>query len=101
MQRIRLQDREVAAIRAATRAAFGDDAVVRLFGSRCDPARRGGDIDLHFDVRAGAATDQSVERFEQLLFGTLDPQKVDKIFTERGTAPSPFAQIALRDGVVL
>lgn len=98
---VRLAPAEVAAIRTAARVAFGASVVVHLFGSRTDLAGRGGDIDLHFEVDAGAATDEAVDRFERLLFDTIDRQRIDKIFTERGAQPGPFARVALRDGVRL
>ena len=47
---MRLTSAEVSAIKAAARSAFGDTAVVRLFGSRVDDGARGGDIDLHKGV---------------------------------------------------
>ena len=43
---MRLTEHEVSAIKQAAREAFGDDAVVRLFGSRVHDDLRGGDIDL-------------------------------------------------------
>ncbi len=98
---VRLRAAEADAILAAARAAFGADVVVHLFGSRARPTGRGGDIDLHFEVAPGAACDGAVEQFEELLFQTLDRQRIDKIFTERGQTPGPFARIALRDGVRL
>ena len=101
MPGVRLQPNEIAAIRMAAKSAFGEDVVVRLFGSRCDPARKGGDIDLHFEVARGVATDAAVEQFEAQLFRAIDPQKVDKIFTERGSSPCIFGQIAMRDGIAL
>ena len=47
---MRLTPTEIAAIKAAARDAFGETVVVRLFGSRVDDHRRGGDIDLHVEV---------------------------------------------------
>ena len=43
---VRLTADEVQAIKAAAAEAFGASAVVRLFGSRVDDTKRGGDIDL-------------------------------------------------------
>jgi uncharacterized protein len=98
---MRLSPEEIAAIKAAARDAFGPSVVVRLFGSRVHDHLRGGDIDLHFEVDCGLATDDAVDRFEAILFRCIDEQRIDKIFSVRGTAPSPFEEIGYRDGIVL
>lgn len=98
---MRLTEHEIAAIKAAAAEAFGAGTVVRLFGSRVDDARRGGDIDLHFEVDPGRATDAATDRFETILFQSIDPQRIDKIFTVRGDPTTAFEQIAYRDGVPL
>lgn len=48
---MRITHRQRTAIVEATREIFGEHSVVRLFGSRADDAKRGGDIDLHVDIR--------------------------------------------------
>ena len=98
---MRLSSEEVQAIKGAAAGAFGETAIVRLFGSRIDDAKRGGDIDLHFEVDPGRDTDPAVDNFEDMLFRTLEPQRVDKLFTVRGTEPGPFERIAYRDGIIL
>lgn len=98
---MRLEAHQVQAIKMAARKAFGPSAVVRLFGSRVHDHLRGGDIDLHFEVDRGRDTDAAVERFEDILFRSLDRQRVDKVFSVRGAARGPFEDIAYRDGVVL
>ncbi|MGH8605013.1 MAG: nucleotidyltransferase domain-containing protein, partial [Gammaproteobacteria bacterium] len=40
---MRLSDEEKEAIKGAVRQIFGEDAIVRVFGSRVDDRRRGGD----------------------------------------------------------
>lgn len=98
---MRLSPEYVAAIKDAAGEAFGQTAVVRLFGSRVHDDRKGGDIDLHFEVDPGRGTDAEVETFEQLLFARIDEQRVDKIFSVRGQPTAPFEQIAYRDGIIL
>lgn len=98
---MRLTAEEVEAIRNAACEAFGPTAVVRLFGSRVHDHLRGGDIDLHFEVDPGCDTDDAVDRFENLLFRSMDQQRIDKIFTVRGASRGPFEEIGYRDGVVL
>ncbi|MGI4878588.1 MAG: hypothetical protein ACRYG4_13995 [Janthinobacterium lividum] len=98
---MRLTDHEVAAIKAAARLTFGPDAVVRLFGSQVDDARRGGDIDLHIETPQPVDMWRTKDEFLDRLFARIDAQRVDLIATTRGEAPVPIAQIAYRDGVVL
>ncbi len=98
---MRLSPHEIAAIKAAAAHAFGPDAVVRLFGSRVDDARRGGDIDLH--IEAGELADEwaARQRFEDNLFARIEEQRVDVAVRCRSDAPFGIDLIAMRDGVVL
>lgn len=48
---MRITQRQRTAIVDATREIFGEHSVVRLFGSRADDAKRGGDIDLYIDIQ--------------------------------------------------
>lgn len=99
---MRLSGDYVEAIKAAARDAFGDNAVVRLFGSRVDDTLRGGDIDLH--VESDPIADEWLARgvFDEVLFRRIEPQKVDLILTQRGgRQPRGFERIAYRDGIVL
>ena len=99
---MRLTADEVAAIKAAARAAFGDSVVVRLFGSRIDDSERGGDIDLHVEADGIADPWQARAVFDDVLFRRIEPQKVDLIITQRGgRTPRGFERIAYRDGIVL
>lgn len=98
---MRLTEHEVAAIKAAARLTFGPDAVVRLFGSRVDDTRRGGDIDLHVETPEAIDVWRARRDFLDRLFARIDEQRVDVIATTRGAAPVPIAQIAYRDGVIL
>lgn len=99
---MRLTSDEIAAIKEAAQGAFGDNAVVRLFGSRTDDNERGGDIDLHIETDPPTDEWRARVQFDHLLFRRIDPQKVDLILTKRGGAtPRGFERIAYRDGIVL
>ncbi|WP_174286785.1 nucleotidyltransferase domain-containing protein [Sphingomonas bacterium] len=98
---MRLTAEEVAAIKYAAREAFGDSAVIRLFGSRTDDAERGGDIDLHVEIDSPADEWYARGVFEDRLFRRIEPQKVDLIVSKRGGTPRGFERIAYRDGIVL
>ena len=98
---MRLEPREIEAIKAAAAQAFGSDAVLRLFGSRADDSRKGGDIDLHVEV--APAIDEARARyvFDRALFARIEEQKVDVILHKRDRPMTGIDLIAHRDGVVL
>ncbi len=98
---MRLTAEEVVAIKAAATDAFGPDVVVRLFGSRIDDAKRGGDIDLHVEVDWIDDERRQRGRFEDCLFQRIEPRKVDVVISMRGQEPRAFERIAYRDGIVL
>jgi uncharacterized protein len=98
---MRLNTAEISAIKSAAQQAFGADVVVRLFGSRVHDHRRGGDIDLHFEVNPGNNSDRAINRFEEQLFASMEEQRIDKIFAVRGAPLGPFQQIGYRDGIIL
>ena len=98
---MRLTPDEVAAIKAAAREAFGETAVVRLFGSRVDDSLRGGDIDLHVETDTLVDEWRARGDFQDKLFGSIEPQKVDVIIRERGTTARGFQRIGYRDGIPL
>jgi predicted nucleotidyltransferase len=98
---VRLPPDYVAAIKEAAREAFGERAVVRLFGSRVDDSARGGDIDLHVETDTLDDEWRARGTFEDVLFRRIEPQKVDVIVTQRGGTPRGFERIAYRDGIVL
>jgi predicted nucleotidyltransferase len=98
---MRLTPEEVSAIKAATRLTFGSDAIVRLFGSRVDDRRRGGDIDLHVEAEMSDNMVSLKSEFMERLFARIDEQRVDLVLTRRGSEPAAIERIAYRDGIVL
>ena len=98
---MRLTPAEIAAIKAATREAFGETAVVRLFGSRVHDKLRGGDIDLLVEVDKLEDESRQKAIFEDRFWALTEPRKVDLLVALRGTNPGPFQQIAYRDGIIL
>lgn len=98
---MRLTADEVDAIKAAAHEAFGPDAVVRLFGSRVHDHLKGGDIDLHVEATPPVDEWRARMRFEDRLFRSIEPRKVDLVISQRGCVPRGFERIAYRDGVLL
>lgn len=98
---MRLSVHEREAIKREAAALLGADAVVRLFGSRVDDRRRGGDIDLHLEVAPGGATLRNELAYTVRLHDALGEQKIDVVLHERGAALRPIDRIALEHGVIL
>lgn len=98
---MRLSPEEIAAIKASVAEVFGASAIVRLFGSRVEDSLKGGDIDLHIEVDGIDDEWRQRWRFEEQLFGRIEPRKVDLIVSVRGGTPRGFERIAYRDGIVL
>lgn len=99
---MRLTPEAIDIIRDTVRAELGDAAQVRLFGSRLDDARRGGDIDLHIvtdtplenDVWAAALLEAKLQR-------RLDGRDVDVRLLAPGVARQPIDDVAIAQGVLL
>jgi predicted nucleotidyltransferase len=98
---MRLTAHEVEAIKAAAREVFGPSAVVRVFGSRADDAKRGGDLDLYVEVDAGGWSLRKESKFLDLLEEPLDELSVDLIVHERDKPYRTIHLIALETGVPL
>ena len=97
---MRLSTDELAAIRSCASQHFGDDAVVRVFGSRVNDARRGGDIDLHVETGPGRVPSIAQElAFLQDLKGRIGDQRIDLIVRRFGHSSLNIDAIAQRDGI--
>lgn len=101
---MRLTPDEIAAIRATADAVFGPGAVVRLFGSRGDDARKGGDIDLHVELPgaddAGRLDDLRF-RFVDALHDAIGEQRIDVVVRATGADVRPIDAVAMAEGIRL
>ncbi len=101
---MRLTAQQQAAVRATVSETFGSDAQVRLFGSRADDNRRGGDIDLL--VTTPECDIQVLMRAEISLLTQLQKQlgeqKIDLLldYPSRKFRP-PILGIAMQTGILL
>ncbi len=98
---MRLNEREVRTITYTAAAVFGPHASVRLFGSRVDDRRRGGDIDLHVEVKPGRRSLATEARFRVALGDRLGDEKIDVVVHERGEPLRPIDRLAATTGVSL
>ena len=93
---MRLSPYEIEAIKSSI-FKFDDKAVVYLFGSRTDPKKRGGDIDLLIFSETLKESDKF--KIESTLFEKIEEQKIDIVIAKDSS--QPFVKIALRTGIRL
>lgn len=97
---MRLTDEQVAAIKSAAATAFGADVVVRLFGSRINDERRGGDIDLYVETTPDKADVRHEVQFRSLIWKALDEEQVD-VVVATGRDDRWIDRAARREGLIL
>jgi len=97
---VRLTDEQVVAIKSAAATAFGADVVVRLFGSRVDDDRRGGDIDLYVETTPDKADVRHEVQFRSLIWKALDEEQIDVVVATGGD-DRWIDRAARREGLIL
>ncbi len=95
---MRLSSQEIEWIRQQVRQADAA-AEVYLFGSRADPARRGGDIDLL--VISDRLGFREVLRLRREILDRLGWQQLDLVVRRRDQMDEPLAALARAQGVKL
>ena len=102
---MRLTPQTLQAIEQAAREFFVPGSTVRLFGSRLDDGRRGGDIDLLIELPAPLTPhDQVAMRngFLARLYRLLGEQKIDVLIVPADALDErPVIQTARREGRVI
>jgi predicted nucleotidyltransferase len=99
---MRLTSAEVEAIRSCAKRYFGEGCIVRLFGSRTDDTRRGGDIDLHIEAEtAGLATLSNELMFRQDLKDSIGEQPIDVVVRGPRYTLRAIDLIAVQTGTTL
>lgn len=99
---MRLTERQRTIIRDCAVQTFGPETSVRLFGSRLDDHKKGGDIDLLVESpglveNAGLTAARMSARIQM----QLGERRIDILYTWPGYPQSPVHRSALREGVVL
>ena len=77
---MRLNNKEIAAIKEVTREVFGDNATISLFGSRTDNNKKGGDIDLFIQCNCQISREEQYQlkiKFLVQLKKIIGDQKID------------------------
>lgn len=96
---MRLDSQEIQTVRTAVERIVGAHSEVRVFGSRLDDSKRGGDLDLLIenDAPVDALTRAELKwNLEEHLH-----LPVDIIFLEKGKKRNPFQELAYsRSGIL-
>lgn len=93
---MRLDTKERKAIKDSINA-FDPDAEIYLFGSRVDPGKLGGDIDLL--VISQILTSSDKHHILSKIFERIEEQKIDLLIAQDFS--DPFVRLALKTGIKL
>lgn len=99
---MRLTAQQTRAIVEMAHQLAGDEASVRVFGSRLDDHTRGGDLDLLLEVPVPVANPALLAaRFSAKISRLLQGRKVDVVLAAPNLMRLPIHDVALREGVLL
>jgi hypothetical protein len=98
---MRLSAEQARIICAKAKAVFGHGVIVRLFGSRTDDRRVGGDVDLAIEIDGHLPNYLQRSLFLAEVEAATDDSKIDLVFLQLGQGATGFEAIVRRDGIVL
>lgn len=98
---MRLTDTQIQNICNSGKKIFGENCNVWLFGSRVDDAKKGGDIDLFFEVDPTNTPGRQKIKLAVMLEDYFGEQKIDLVLHQRNTPEQPIHQWAKHTGVQL
>jgi predicted nucleotidyltransferase len=99
---MRLDQQTIAIIKTEIAHQLGDNAPIRLFGSRADDTQRGGDIDLLIETSQPIPHRIIREcKIAAALFIKLGGRKVDVLIKDPTVQAQPIHQMAYSQGVKL
>lgn len=99
---MRLTDYQIQAIRRLAREVAGDQARVRVFGSRLDDTAQGGDLDLMLELPEPVDNPALMAaRMAAKVSRTMSGRKVDVLLSAPNLMRMPIHDIAFKDGQLL
>ncbi|MCM8624896.1 nucleotidyltransferase domain-containing protein [Accumulibacter sp.] len=99
---MRLSPPQIEAIRLVVRQIVGENARVRVFGSRIDDLARGGDLDLMIELVDPVANPALVAaQIGARVSRVLDGRKVDVLLGAPNLRRLPIHEVAAREGILL
>ena len=100
---MRIDSNNIKAIKEVTKTVFGDTATIRLFGSRTDDNKKGGDIDLLIQCSRSISRMELYQlkiRFLVQLKKIIGDQKIDVII-DHGQQRNSIIHQAYKKGILL
>ncbi len=101
---MRLSEFERQTLKTAAKDSFGERVELRLFGSRIDDSRRGGDIDLLVETPISDPKEiaRAHTRFLSRIYARMGEQKLDVLIDFPGRqSRAPIFDVARQEGIVL
>ncbi|NDY97130.1 nucleotidyltransferase domain-containing protein [Wenzhouxiangella limi] len=99
---MRLTSEQIHTIKQATAEIFGEAARVRLFGSRTDDRKRGGDVDLLVEADSPIEDETWLAaRLSARVSRSMQGRRVDVLVQAPGIREQPIHRIARREGIAL
>lgn len=99
---MRLTDYQAQAITQLAHEIAGEQAQVRVFGSRLDDDARGGDLDLMLELSEPTASPALLAaRFSARVTRLMQGRKVDVLLAAPNLKRLPIHDVAFREGKVL
>lgn len=80
---MRIDQKTLRLIKELAMKYFGEDCEVRIFGSRIDDSKRGGDIDIYIETQVDADFEKRAGFLKDLKISIGD-QKIDLLIQKRG-----------------
>ncbi len=83
MEKVRLTEKELTAIKSVARQVFGEGVSVWIFGSRANLSSKGGDIDIYIELEEKPKGIDGYIKFLSRLKLLMEDQKIDLIVKEK------------------
>lgn len=100
---MRVNSKDIKAIKDVAKAVFGETATIRLFGSRTDNHKKGGDIDLLIHHNQGISGKEQYQLkiiFLVQLKKIIGDQKID-VLIDNGQQHNSIIHQVYKDGILL
>lgn len=99
---MRLSEEQIQSIRLFAAEVAGEQARVRVFGSRLDDAARGGDLDLLLELTEPVDNPALLAaRLSAKVSRLMRGRKVDVLVSAPNLARQPIHEIALKEGQLI